>query len=201
MEQTKTFQDMLKEGTLTASDALLATGIAMVVIGVVAILAPLASGVLFNLIVAAVLIGAGIVEFTDAVRSGTWQRGVLLGLAGIVTVAAGVFFIARPVVGLVALSIVFLGYLIFMGVFRIVMAFQLPTGAPGKVWSFVSGVVALVLAYLAIGQMPNLSLWLIGTFVGVSLIFSGIARMSLARGFTRATGMLRAPPAERGAHA
>jgi len=201
MEQTKTFQDMLKEGTLTASDALLATGIAMVVIGVVAILAPLASGVLFNLIFAAVLIGAGIVEFTDAVRSGTWQRGVLLGLAGIVTVAAGVFFIARPVVGLVALSIVFLGYLIFMGVFRIVMAFQLPRGAPGKVWSFVSGVVALVLAYLAIGQMPSLSLWLIGTFVGVSLIFSGIARMSLARGFQKATGLLGAPPAQRGAHA
>jgi len=201
MEQTKTFQDMLKEGTLTASDALLATGIAMVVIGVVAILSPLASGVLFNLIFAAVLIGAGIVEFTDAVRSGTWQRGVLLGLAGIVTVAAGVFFIARPVVGLVALSIVFLGYLIFMGVFRIVMAFQLPRGAPGKVWSFVSGVVALVLAYLAIGQMPSLSLWLIGTFVGVSLIFSGIARMSLARGFQKATGLLGAPPAQRGAHA
>ena len=201
MEQTKTFQDMLKEGTLTASDALLATGIAMVVIGVVAILAPLASGVLFNLIFAAVLIGAGIVEFTDAVRSGTWQRGVLLGLAGLVTVAAGVFFIARPVVGLVALSIVFLGYLIFMGVFRIVMAFQLPRGAPGKVWSFVSGVVALVLAYLAIGQMPSLSLWLIGTFVGVSLIFSGIARMSLARGFQKATGLLGAPPAQRGAHA
>ena len=201
MEQTKTFQDMLKEGTLTASDALLATGISMVVIGVVAILAPLASGVLFNLIFAAVLIGAGIVEFTDAVRSGTWQRGVLLGLAGIVTVAAGVFFIARPVVGLVALSIVFLGYLIFMGVFRIVMAFQLPKGAPGKVWSFVSGVVALVLAYLAIGQMPSLSLWLIGTFVGVSLIFSGIARMSLARGFQKATGLLGAPTAQRGAHA
>jgi uncharacterized membrane protein HdeD (DUF308 family) len=201
MERAKTFQDMLKEGSLTASDVLLASGIAMVVIGVVAILAPLASGVLFNLIFAAVLIGAGIVEFTDAVRSGTWQRGVLLGLAGIVTVAAGVFFIARPVVGLVALSIVFLGYLIFMGVFRIVMAFQLPKGAPGKVWSFVSGVVALVLAYLAIGQMPSLSLWLIGTFVGVSLIFSGIARMSLARGFSKATGLLGAPPAERGAHA
>ena len=201
MERAKTFQDLLKEGTLGTSDALLATGIAMVVIGVVAILSPLASGVLFNLIFAAVLIGAGIVEFTDAVRSGTWQRGVLLGLAGIVTVAAGVFFIARPVVGLVALSIVFLGYLIFMGVFRIVMAFQLPKGAPGKVWSFVSGVVALVLAYLAIGQMPSLSLWLIGTFVGVSLIFSGIARMSLARGFQKATGLLGAPPAQRGAHA
>jgi uncharacterized membrane protein HdeD (DUF308 family) len=64
------------------------------------------------------------------------------------------------------------------------------------------GVVALVLAYLAIAQMPNLSLWLIGTFIGVSLIFAGIARISLARGFRKATDMLGAPPpAQRGAHA
>ena len=180
---------------------MLATGIAMVVIGIVAILAPFASGVLFNMIFAAILIGAGIVEFVDAVRAGTWQRGVLLGLAGIVTVAAGVLFIARPVVGLVVLSIVFLAYLVFVGVFRIVMGFQLPRGAPGKAWSFVSGIVALVLAYLALAQMPNTSSWLIGTYIGVSLIFSGIARMSLARGFSKATGLLGAPPAERGAHA
>jgi uncharacterized membrane protein HdeD (DUF308 family) len=202
MERVRTFQDMLKEGTLTASDALLATGVAMVVIGILAILAPLASGLLFDMIFGALLIGAGIVEFIDAVRAGTWQRGVMLGLAGIVTLAAGILFIARPTIGLVALSIVFLAYLVFVGAFRIVMAFQLPRGSPGKVWAFVSGVVALVLAYLAIGQMPNLSLWLIGTFLGVSFLFAGIARISLARGFHKATDMLGAPPpAERGAHA
>jgi uncharacterized membrane protein HdeD (DUF308 family) len=202
MERAKTFQDMLKEGTLTVSDTLLATGVAMVIIGILAILAPLASGLLFDMIFGAILIGAGIVEFIDAVRAGTWQRGLMLALAGVVTVVAGILYIARPTLGLVALSVVFLAYLVFVGVFRIVMAFQLPRGAPGKVWSFVSGIVALVLAYLAIGQMPSLSLWLIGTFIGVSLIFSGIARISLARGFQKATGLLGAPPpAERGAHA
>jgi uncharacterized membrane protein HdeD (DUF308 family) len=193
---------MLKEGTLTASDAWLATGIAMVVIGIIAILAPMASGVLFNMIFAAVLIGEGIVEFIDAVRTESWKRGILLGLAGIAALAAGILFIARPVVGLVALSVAFLAYLLFVGAFRIVMAFQLPRGAPGKVWAFVSGVVAIVLAYLAAGQMPDLSLWLIGTFLGVSFIFAGVARISLARGFSKATGMLGMhTPAERGAHA
>lgn len=202
MEQAKTFQDMLKEGTLTATEALLATGVAMVVIGVLAILAPLASGMVFDMFFGALLIGAAIVELTDAFRARTWQRGVLLGLAGIVTLAAGVLYIARPVVGLVVLTVVFLAYLIFVGAFRIVMAFQLPRGSPGKVWGFVSGVVALVLAYLAIARMPNISVWLIGTFIGVSLIFAGVARISAARGFRRATDLLGAPPpAQRGAHA
>jgi uncharacterized membrane protein HdeD (DUF308 family) len=202
MEQAKSFQDMLKEGTVTATEGLLATGVAMVVIGILAILAPLTSGVVFDMLFGALLIGAGIVEFIDAFRAGTWQRGVLLGLAGIVTLAAGVLFIARPVVGLVALTVVFIAYLVFVGAFRIVMAFQLPRGAPGKGWSFVSGVVALLLAYLTIAQMPNVSVWLIGTFIGVSLIFAGVARISLARGFRKATDLLGTPPlAQRDAHA
>jgi uncharacterized membrane protein HdeD (DUF308 family) len=202
MERAKTFQDMLKEGTLTATDALLTGGIAMVVIGILAILAPMASGVVLDMIFGALFVAAGIVELTDAFRAGTWQRGVLLALAGLVTLAAGVIYIARPMVGLIVLTLAFIAYLMFVGAFRIVLAFQLPRGSPGKGWGFVSGVVSLVLAYLTIVQMPNISTWLIGTFLGVSFIFAGVARISLARGFRKAADTLIAPPpVERGAHA
>ncbi len=165
----------------------------LAVIGILAILAPLASGLLFDMIFGALLLGAGIVEFVNAFGASMWQRGVLLGLAGIVTVAAGVLYLARPVVGLVALTVVFIAYLIFMGVFRIVGAFQLPRGTPGRGWTFVSGIVALVLAYLAIAQMPYISQWLIGRFIGVSLIFASISRISVARGFRKAADVMGAP--------
>jgi uncharacterized membrane protein HdeD (DUF308 family) len=200
MERAKTFQDLLKEGTITASDTLLATGVAMLVIGILAILAPLASGVLFDMIFGALFIGAGIVELTDAFHAGSWGRGILLGLAGLVTLAAGALYIARPVVGLVVLTVVFITYLVFVGAFRIVMSFQLPRGTPGKGMGVVSGIVALALAYLALAQMPNVSAWLIGTFIGVSLVFAGAARISMALGLRRATGLL-GTPAQRGAHA
>ena len=202
MEGAKTFQDLLKEGSLTASDALLGTGVAMVVIGAIAIFAPLATGITFNMIFGAVLIAAGVVEFIDAFRAGTWQRGVLYGLLGLVTLAAGALYIARPLVGLVVLTVVFLAYLVFVGAFRLVMAIAAPSGTPGRVMQAVSGAVALVLAYLAIGQMPNVSSWLIGTFIGVSLIFAGAARISMALGFRKASGVLGTmAPAQHGAHA
>jgi uncharacterized membrane protein HdeD (DUF308 family) len=177
-------------------------GFAQGVIGVIAILAPLATGIAFNMVFGAVLIAAGIVEFIDAFRAGTWQRGVLFGLMGLVTLAAGALYIARPVVGLVVLTAVFLAYLVFVGAFRVVMAIAAPSGTPGRVMQAVSGAVALVLAYLAIGQMPNVSLWLIGTFIGVSLIFAGAARISMALGFRKASGVLGTmAPAQHGAHA
>ena len=204
-ETTETIQDpflgMLKQGAHSAGDTLLALGIALVVLGVIAVLAPMTSGVLFDILFGALLTGAGIVEFMDAFRSGSWQRGALLALAGLITLAAGALYIARPLVGLLALTVVFIGYLLFMGVFRIVMSIQLPRGTPGKGMSFVSGVVAVVLAFIAIPQLPNMTAWLIGTFIGVSLIFAGSARISIALGLRKAEHVLSPAPVRSGAHA
>ncbi len=201
---TETVQDpflgMLKQGTHSIGDVLLAMGIALVVLGVIALLAPLTSGLLFDILFGALLTGAGIVEFIDAFRSGTWQRGALLALAGLVTLAAGVLYIARPLVGLLALTVVFIAYLLFLGAFRIVMSVQIPRGTPGKGMSFVSGLVAIVLAFIAISELQSITPWLIGTFIGVSLIFAGVARISVALGFRKAEHLL-SPAAHGGAHA
>ena len=202
MESTDRFGEALKKDTLAGSDAFMAGGVAMVVIGVLAALAPLASGIVFNLLFGALMIGAGIVELVDAFGAGKWQRGVLGALAGILTLAAGFLTVMRPVLGLVALTIAFIGYLLFVGAFRIVMAFQLPTSAGGKFWTFLSGVVTLLLAGVAIAQMPITSIWLIGTYVGVSLVLGGVARISLARGFRKVADAMGTPAQTmQGAHA
>ena len=193
MGSTVEFREAVKEGTLAGSDELMTSGVAMVIIGLLAALTPLASGMVANLLFGALLVGAGVVKLVDAFRAATWQRGVLTALAGILTLAAGVLSIVSPVVGLVSLTIVFIGYLIFVGAFRMVMAFQLPTNAGGKFWTFMSGVVALALAALALAQMPITSAWLVGTYVGVSLVFGGVARISLARGFRKAADVVGAP--------
>jgi len=202
VESTDRFGEALKKDTLAGSDAFMAGGVAMVVIGVLAALAPLASGIVFNLLFGALMIGAGIVELVDAFGAGKWQRGVLGALAGILTLAAGFLTVMRPVLGLVALTIAFIGYLLFVGAFRIVMAFQLPTSAGGKFWTFLSGVVTLLLAGVAIAQMPITSIWLIGTYVGVSLVLGGVARISLARGFRKVADAMGTPAQTmQGAHA
>lgn len=193
MESTDSFGEALKRDTLAGSDAFVTAGVAMVVIGVLAALAPLASGIVFNLLFGALMIGAGIVELIDALRAAKWQRGVLGALAGILTLAAGLVTVVRPLVGLVSLTIVFIGYLIFVGAFRMVITFQLPRGTGGRLWTFLSGVVALLLAALAIAQMPVTSTWLIGTYIGASLVFGGVARISLARGLRRVANVVGVP--------
>jgi uncharacterized membrane protein HdeD (DUF308 family) len=188
-----TFRQVLKEDAVAGHNALMITGIAMVIIGILAALAPMASGLLFDVLFGALLVAAGIVELFDAFQSARWQRGVLVALGGIVTLTVGVLYVMRPMVGLVALTVVFIAYLVFAGSFRIVLAFELPSGVPGRFWTFLSGVVALVLAFVAIYQMPATSLWLIGTFIGASLFTGGIARISLARGIRKAADLVGTP--------
>lgn len=202
---TDTIQDpllgMLKQGTHSVGDVLLTLGIALIVLGGMALLAPLTSGLFFDVLFGALLTAAGVVEFIDAFRSSTWQRGMLLALAGIVTLVAGVLFIASPLVGLLALTAVFIGYLIFLGVFRLVMSVQLPRGTPGRGMSFVSGLAAIVLGFFSIAQLPSVSPWLIGTFIGVSLVLAGVSRISVALGLRKAEHLLSPGPAHGGAHA
>src|SRR5512139_2703496 len=81
MESTDRLGEALKKDTLAVSDAFMTACVAMVVIGILAALAPLGSGIVFNLLFSALMIGAGTVELVDAFRAGKWQRRVLGALA------------------------------------------------------------------------------------------------------------------------
>jgi uncharacterized membrane protein HdeD (DUF308 family) len=46
------------------------------------------------------------------------------------------------------------------------------------VWFLVDGLVSLLLAGLIFFHWPSSSFWAVGTLVGISLLFSGIARLT-----------------------
>jgi uncharacterized membrane protein HdeD (DUF308 family) len=161
-------------------------GVAMIVLGVIAMLAPFASGVVFDVIFAALLIGVGIAQLAEAFHAERWQRGVLVGISGIVAIVAGGIALARPVIGLIALTFVFIVFLVIDGSARLAVGFGLPRGTSGKGWVIASGIVAIVLALLAALSMPQSSFWLIGTFVGASLVVGGISRLMMSREVRRA---------------
>ena len=49
-------------------------------------------------------------------------------------------------------------------------------------WVLVNGVIALILGIMIWQQMPFSGLWVIGTFLGIDLIFSGWSYVSLGLG-------------------
>jgi uncharacterized membrane protein HdeD (DUF308 family) len=58
----------------------------------------------------------------------------------------------------------------------------------GSTWVLIDGIVTLLLGLMIYLQWPSSSAWAIGTLVGISMIFSGVARVIMSLAVRRASG-------------
>src|SRR5262249_40918230 len=140
------------------------------------LLLPAVAGIAFNLVVGWLLIFSGVAHFVYAwhVRS---VGGMLLELLlGIVYVLIGVYLLLQPVVGLAALTLGLGAYLFAEGVLESGLFFRLRS-TPGASWLLFDGVITLILALLIWRTWPSNTNWVIGTLVGISMLFSGLTRL------------------------
>jgi uncharacterized membrane protein HdeD (DUF308 family) len=154
-------------------------GIIMIILGVLAVATPLVAGESVLVLIGILIAIAGVLRIYWAVKKGipghrTWK--ILLGL---LTTAAGVLVLAHPMMASGILSILLAMYLFSDGLIEIIIALTLEGGTPGKSWLFVGGLISALLASLLLFQAPLSGVIAIGVFLGIKLIFVGMATMSL----------------------
>ena len=159
-------------------------GIVMLICGIAAIALPWASGIGVVIIIGWVLLFSAVSHLifafhTRSVGGVLWQ--ILLAL---IYGAAGVFMLMNPLAGLVTLTLVLAIFLLIEAALETALYFQLRRGISAG-WILFDAIVTLILAILIWSQWPSSALWFIGTIVGISLIFSGVSRLSLASGVRR----------------
>ncbi len=154
-------------------------GVWLVVLGILAIASPLIAAIAVNAVIAWLIILAGVVHLIIAFHSREAGSVIWRLLVGLAYLAFGVYLIARPAVGVVGLTLVLASLFLVEGVLNIVMFFK-ARHTRGAAWFLFDGIVTLLLGLLIYAQWPSSSAWAIGTLVGVSLIFSGVARLMLA---------------------
>ncbi|HEY6070680.1 MAG TPA: DUF308 domain-containing protein, partial [Chthoniobacterales bacterium] len=156
----------------------------MLICGILAIALPWASGIGVVIVVAWLLLLAGVSHLflafhTRGVGGVLWQ--ILLAL---IYGAAGMFMLMKPLAGLVTLTLVLAIFLLMEAVFETALYFQVRDRVNAG-WILFDAIVTLILAILVWSQWPSSSIWFIGTLVGISLIFSGISRITLASAIGR----------------
>lgn len=156
-------------------------GALLFVAGVVAILLPLLAGVAVTAIVGWLLLLAGVAHFFFAwsargAGSVLWQI-----LLGVLYVGVALYMIGHPAQGLVTLTLLLASYFVIEGVLELVMYMRMRRShrASSFLWN---GIVTLFLGALIWAQWPFSSAWALGTLIGISLIFSGIARLHFRHG-------------------
>jgi len=157
----------------------IALSVLMIVAGILAIASPLAAGVAVNIFVAWLLVFSGAVHLVFA-----WYRpstGGLLWelLVGILYIFIGGYLLMHPVAGLASLTLALAIYLLVEAVLEFVLGFTLRP-LPGSGWLLVDGIITLILAVMIWRTWPSSTGWVIGTLVGISMLFSGTSRLMLS---------------------
>jgi uncharacterized membrane protein HdeD (DUF308 family) len=154
----------------------IALSVLMIVAGVLAMVVPPAAGITVTLFVGWLLVFSGITHFVYAFHRRRVGKIVWEVLIGILYTLAGIYLVLNPVMGLTSLTLALSIYLIMEAVLEFGLSFQLRP-LPGWGWILMDGIVTLVLAIMIWSSWPASSLWAIGLLVGISMMFSGIARL------------------------
>lgn len=151
----------------------------MIAAGVLAIASPLAAGIAVNIFVAWLLIFSGCVHLVFAwYTRGAWGLTWEL-LVGILYAFIGVYLLVHPVAGLASLTIALAIYLFVEAILEFVLGFTLRP-LPGSGWLLFDGIVTLILAVMIWRTWPSSTEWVVGTLVGVSMLFSGSSRLAIS---------------------
>jgi uncharacterized membrane protein HdeD (DUF308 family) len=153
----------------------IALGVLLIIAGLLSIAAPVFAGVAASVFFGWLILLGGFAHLVYA-----WsQRGagsiIWEILIGIVYLIAGIYMLFHPLGGMAVLTLVLAVYILFEGIFELVVFSQIRRHR-GSVWFLIDGLVSLFLAALIFFHWPSSSLWVIGTLVGFSLLFSGLAR-------------------------
>jgi uncharacterized membrane protein HdeD (DUF308 family) len=153
--------------------ALLALGIILVIIGILAISSPFFTTLATVFALGWLLIISGIAQliYTFSIRkSGSFLEYALIGLF---TLLVGILMIANPTSTAKALTLLLGAFFLAIGLFRILGAIVLRFANWG--WVLVSGILAVILGILILIHWPVTALWVIGLFIGIDLLFTGLS--------------------------
>jgi uncharacterized membrane protein HdeD (DUF308 family) len=153
-------------------------GIALVVLGVLAILFPLVFSIAAKIGLGWFFLITGGLMLWHAFQAKEWGPALWSGLTALLHLALGVYLAFFALTGLVGLTL-FLGFaFILQGAFEGMMALR-HRPETGWGWLMTNGVVTAVLGVLLIIGLPGTALWGIGLLMGINFLMSGVAFLSL----------------------
>ena len=116
---------------------------------------------------------AGAAEIAIGMQAQGWSRFFLWVVGGVLYLLIGILCILNPLLASAFLTLMLGAGLIAAAVVRIYLAFQLPAAAP-RAMVILAGAVTGLLGLIIVAHWPADSLFVLGTLLGIDLIFHGV---------------------------
>jgi uncharacterized membrane protein HdeD (DUF308 family) len=154
--------------------------ILLIVVGFFALALPFEAGIAIAIVVAVLVIVAGIAHLAATLAARTTGAFFWRLLVGCAYLLAGVYLLVNPKLSLVSLTLALAVLFFVEGIFHLVTYFHLRS-APGSGWLLFDGIVTLILAIMIWRSWPASAVWALGTIVGVNLLLTGFTRLMYSR--------------------
>jgi len=153
----------------------------LILAGLLAIALPLAAGIVLSALFGWLLVLSGIGHVVFAFHTRSFGGLLWELLLGILYLCVGAYLLFYHVAGLATVTFVLAIYLFVEGFLELILSFQIRP-RHGWIWLLFDAIVTLILALLIWRSWPSNSAWVIGTLLGISMLFSGISRLILSLG-------------------
>ena len=155
-------------------------GIITIILGILAIIAPMIAGLSVALFVGVLVLIGGIARMVWAFQAASLGKGILRFVIGALTLICGIAMVTDPMIASGFLTIILTIYLVADGIFEITASFQLRPES-GWGWLLVSGILSILLGVMIWTQYPFSGAWAVGFLLGFKLVMIGVMMISLAK--------------------
>jgi uncharacterized membrane protein HdeD (DUF308 family) len=151
----------------------------MILLGVLAIVLPVASSLAVNFLIGVILtfMGLAVIVFAGSLR-GTGLY-VWAFMSGLFPLCIGLYLLIFPTAGLMALTFFVAIVVLVTGVSQTLFAFEIRPSRRWQ-WVLVSGLISTGLGITILVMLPEASRILLGIFLGVDLVSTGLAVLLIA---------------------
>jgi uncharacterized membrane protein HdeD (DUF308 family) len=163
---------------------IIALGVIYVIAGLIALASIVEATVVGVFIVGIMMLIAGVAEVINAFQVKSWGKFVFWLLLGALYIVAGFVTFENPLLAAAILTLILGVALITSGIMRTILAFSVKEGVPW-IWILVSGLITLLLGIVILVHWPVSSLYILGLFLGIDLVFAGAGWIGLGLGLRR----------------
>ncbi|MDH6229885.1 uncharacterized membrane protein HdeD (DUF308 family) [Mesorhizobium soli] len=125
-------------------------------------------------VIGILMLVGGIVEIIHSFGVKTWGSFFWWFLSGLLYAIAGFLAFWNPLLASIALTFLLAVALIAAGILRLWVAFS-DRSAPGWGWVVAAGIISILVGLIIAFRWPVSSLWVLGVFLAVDLVFQGWA--------------------------
>jgi uncharacterized membrane protein HdeD (DUF308 family) len=152
---------------------ILALGVVYVIAGLVALSSIVLATAATVFLVGIMMVVAGVAEVINAFQFKSWGKFLLWIVLGLLYIVAGFVAFENPLLTAAVLTLMLGAALVVSGIMRIILAFSMKEGMPWM-WVVLSGVITLLLGGIILARWPVSSLYILGLFLGIDLVFAGV---------------------------